>query len=60
MLCYKDRSYCGREDCKNFKHCEDSAHTAIQEKEKNTDKFCRDVLPICIADLSTRCIRKEF
>ena len=60
MLCYKDRTYCNREDCKFFKKCEDSMHTAFKEKAVHPDAFCRETLPVSVADLSKLCTRKEF
>lgn len=55
MICYKDREYCGREDCrwykrrpgcgKDWKQCEDSFDYAMQEKERSERREIRE-LPV--------------
>lgn len=55
MICYKDREYCGREDCrwykwrpgcgKDWKQCPDSVDFAIKETMQSKDQGVRE-LPI--------------
>lgn len=56
MICYKDRTYCNKEACRNYLSCQDSFYCAAKE-QTNKEPNKRKHLPYAVRDMSEVCKR---
>ena len=52
MFCFKDRTFCSFEDCKNFKKCNRAYNAKMKEQNK-------DNMPVCFWKDKPECYEEK-